>query len=352
MSNFKFCPECGFKFDREYKFCPECGYKLDGGGNKESLFDFSDDTADYGEYGGFSDMVKAKQNAGEKDKQSKLKNLSIFDYEEHLDGTYSIKKLNDTSALTIVVPEGVTSIMPEAFMSSGIISATLPEGLVQIGDRAFKGCKNLMSINIPSSLIIMGDEVFADCESLNISLPKTIKKVGKDVLKNTIPDIKRKQEEARKTRMEELRMAAKRADEAARKMKEDFEKASGLYYEKKYDEAFPIFKRLAEDDNASAQNFLGICYEYGRGVDKDIQKAVSWYQKSADQGNVYAIRNIGLCYEYGTGFSKDYSKALAWYKKSIACGHKKAAEDVKRVEETMRKEEEKLKKRQAGKSTH
>ena len=25
---FKFCPECGFKLDREYKFCPECGYKL------------------------------------------------------------------------------------------------------------------------------------------------------------------------------------------------------------------------------------------------------------------------------------------------------------------------------------
>lgn len=25
---FKFCPECGYKFDRQYKFCPECGYKL------------------------------------------------------------------------------------------------------------------------------------------------------------------------------------------------------------------------------------------------------------------------------------------------------------------------------------
>lgn len=24
---FKFCPECGFKFDKEYKFCPECGFK-------------------------------------------------------------------------------------------------------------------------------------------------------------------------------------------------------------------------------------------------------------------------------------------------------------------------------------
>lgn len=27
---YKFCPECGFKFDKVYKFCPECGFKLDG----------------------------------------------------------------------------------------------------------------------------------------------------------------------------------------------------------------------------------------------------------------------------------------------------------------------------------
>ena len=25
---FKFCPECGFKLDKEHKFCPECGFKL------------------------------------------------------------------------------------------------------------------------------------------------------------------------------------------------------------------------------------------------------------------------------------------------------------------------------------
>lgn len=25
---FKFCPECGFKLDKEYKFCPECGFRL------------------------------------------------------------------------------------------------------------------------------------------------------------------------------------------------------------------------------------------------------------------------------------------------------------------------------------
>lgn len=47
---YKFCPECGFKFDQEYRFCPECGYKLDDdlksdqivkfeNNNLESVFD-------------------------------------------------------------------------------------------------------------------------------------------------------------------------------------------------------------------------------------------------------------------------------------------------------------------------
>lgn len=34
---FKFCPECGFKLDREYKFCPECGYKLSGESSQKNV---------------------------------------------------------------------------------------------------------------------------------------------------------------------------------------------------------------------------------------------------------------------------------------------------------------------------
>lgn len=46
--DFKFCPECGFKFDREYKFCPECGYALGKKAeSREPLFEFSADTSIY-----------------------------------------------------------------------------------------------------------------------------------------------------------------------------------------------------------------------------------------------------------------------------------------------------------------
>lgn len=33
MANHKFCPECGYRLDKDYKFCPECGYQLS---NKKS----------------------------------------------------------------------------------------------------------------------------------------------------------------------------------------------------------------------------------------------------------------------------------------------------------------------------
>ena len=64
---FKFCPECGFKFDKEYKFCPECGFKLDEKTEKmpEPLFDFSDDTAKYADekFVGLEEQLRRQEQA-------------------------------------------------------------------------------------------------------------------------------------------------------------------------------------------------------------------------------------------------------------------------------------------------
>ena len=44
----------------------------------------------------------------------------------------------------------------------------------------------------------------------------------------------------------------------------------------------------ATQGNAAAQYNLGWCYQYGIGVGKDYEKAVSWYTKAAKQGDVDA----------------------------------------------------------------
>lgn len=41
-----------------------------------------------------------------------------------------------------------------------------------------------------------------------------------------------------------------------------------------------------------AQYNLGVCYEQGEGIDKDISKAIEWYQKATEQGNLLAKKRL------------------------------------------------------------
>jgi hypothetical protein len=50
---------------------------------------------------------------------------------------------------------------------------TIPAGVITIGDYAFSGCKNLVSIDIPGSVTVIGDDVFPGCRNLsNITVEK------------------------------------------------------------------------------------------------------------------------------------------------------------------------------------
>ncbi len=72
------------------------------------------------------------------------------------------------------------------------------------------------------------------------------------------------------------------------------------------------------DDNS--QNNLGIRFENGDGVPKDLVRAVYWYRKAAEQGNPTAQYNLGLMYEEGQGVPKNLSEAVAWFQKAAAAG--------------------------------
>jgi hypothetical protein len=51
-------------------------------------------------------------------------------------------------------------------------------------------------------------------------------------------------------------------------------------------EAFVWMKKSAEGNIAGAQHNLGVMYQKGFGVKKDMQLAVAWYQKAARQGRI------------------------------------------------------------------
>ena len=80
---------------------------------------------------------------------------------------------------TVDVPASVEVIEEGAFSCAHIESIYLPEGLKEIGDRAFYECNDLYSIQIPESVQKIGDEVFRSCDSLyEIAIPNNTEIIG------------------------------------------------------------------------------------------------------------------------------------------------------------------------------
>ena len=87
------------------------------------------------------------------------------------------------------------------------------------------------------------------------------------------------------------------------------------------DKQIAEYKKGAEAGDATAQFCLGICYEKGTGVAKDMRDAFKWYKCSADAGNVDAQANLGKCYANGAGIAVDKCEAVKWYKRAAEAGH-------------------------------
>ena len=65
---------------------------------------------------------------------------------------YIITGLKSTSVQEVSIPEGVVGIGDNAFkQNSQIATVTLTEGVAYIGAHAFEGCSRMTSINIPST---------------------------------------------------------------------------------------------------------------------------------------------------------------------------------------------------------
>jgi len=228
----RFCPECGTEIPRG-SFCPECGYNLGNALNGEAtsatIDTFGDDWLSEFESSSNADVATMR---AQKSKEQMEKALSAFEYEVHSDGTYTIISLKDKNLLKVIIPERVEAIGDNAFEGSEIISVSLPEGILKIGNRSFAKCAFLDSITLPDSLMFVGDEAFADCEMLNIKFPTTIKKLGKDALKNTATDNRRIQAEAdeakrlsEEKRQKELADAKKKKDAERKKAEEELKQA-------------------------------------------------------------------------------------------------------------------------------
>lgn len=80
----------------------------------------------------------------------------------------------------VVIPEGVTKIGYFAFLScKQLTSVVIPDSVIEIGGGAFDSCKQLTSIVIPNSVTKIGRNAFDSCEHLtSIVIPDSVTKIG------------------------------------------------------------------------------------------------------------------------------------------------------------------------------
>lgn len=95
---------------------------------------------------------------------------------------------------------------------------------------------------------------------------------------------------------------------------------------KDYDKAFEWYQKAADlSGNAAAECSLGMCYQYGYGTKIDYEKARCFYELSARQGLGLAYYRMGLLYEQGLGVAKDIRIAKQYFGEALHRGCREAA---------------------------
>ena len=90
---------------------------------------------------------------------------------------------------------------------------------------------------------------------------------------------------------------------------------------KDYEKSFALYKGLAEQGNAEAQNNLAWMYTNGKGVDANPEKGIEWNLKAAEEGNLNAQYIIATHYVKGEYLPKNDSLAFHWHQQAALRGY-------------------------------
>ena len=89
-------------------------------------------------------------------------------------------------------------------------------------------------------------------------------------------------------------------------------------------QAAKLFQQAADRGHAGAQYYLGMIYEKGAGVPRDVAVALNWYRQAATNGYVEAGVTLGNFYSDGIEVKQDFAEAFVWYGVSAAQGNRLA----------------------------
>lgn len=110
-------------------------------------------------------------------------------------------------------------------------------------------------------------------------------------------------------------------EKAANDDEAQFAAGVAAYHAEDYQKAFDAWSPLAKGGDNAAQFNLGILYQYGLGVPRNVGEAVKWYMQSSEAGYADASLQLGDIYAGGVFGEPDDSAAVIWYEKAKAQGH-------------------------------
>jgi len=105
-----------------------------------------------------------------------------------------------------------------------------------------------------------------------------------------------------------------------------FKEALALYQTPASDQAqvARLFQEAAQQGHAGAQYYLGMMYDKGEGVSRDVTAALNWFRQSATNGYAEAGMTLGNFYSDGLEGKPDYLEAFVWYAVAAAQGNRLA----------------------------
>lgn len=92
-----------------------------------------------------------------------------------------------TSLTTVGLPAGLTQIGADTFVGcTGLLNIDfLPDGLLLIGDRAFRNCSGVTELALPTTLVSIGLSAFENCTGLSeLAFPTTLVSIGLSAFEN------------------------------------------------------------------------------------------------------------------------------------------------------------------------
>ena len=90
----------------------------------------------------------------------------------------------------------------------------------------------------------------------------------------------------------------------------------------------PALRQAAVNGNPAAMFEVGLRYNEGKLLEKDLNKAAEWYQRAADSDLAPAQFRLASLYEKGTGVEKSLPKAISLYKKAADAGNARAMHNL------------------------